>query len=128
MIRAAALLGPFDNEELRRLLAPVRPDDVVVRLMPRVLDRIVPRWVAAVTAPWAVYVRPQALTSSDTAIARLVVHELVHWRQWHTLGVVGFLRSYLGDYFRGRMRGLTHRQAYLEITLEQEAAEAARRI
>lgn len=128
MIRASTLLGPFDTAEVRRLLAPVRPEEVDIRLLPRSLQRVVPRWVAAVTTPWAVYVRPQALTSGDEAIARLVVHELVHWRQWRTLGVVGFLRRYVGDYLRGRMRGLDHRSAYLEIGLEREATEAARRV
>lgn len=128
MIRAAALLGPFDTTEVRRLLAPVRPEEVDIRLMPRLLQRLWPRWVAAVTMPWAVYIRPQALTSGDEAIARLVVHELVHWRQWRTLGITGFLRRYLTDYCRGRLRGLDHRQAYLAIGLEQEAANAARRV
>ncbi|HEX7099156.1 MAG TPA: hypothetical protein VF377_07935 [Acidimicrobiia bacterium] len=128
MIRAAALLGPFDSAEVRRLLAPVRPEEVDIRLLPRSLHRVFPSWVAAVTMPWAVYIRPQALTSSDEAIARLVVHELIHWRQWRTLGVIGFLSRYLADYVRGRIGGLDHRQAYLRIGLEQEAADAARQV
>jgi hypothetical protein len=58
---------------------------------------------------------------------RLLAHELVHVRQWRELGVPRFLWRYLSDYFRGRLRGLNHRDAYLAIPLEVEArAETGR--
>ncbi|HUF83653.1 MAG TPA: hypothetical protein VMQ81_03570 [Acidimicrobiia bacterium] len=53
--------------------------------------------------------------------ADLVGHELVHVRQWRELGLVRFLWRYLGAYFRGRLRGLGHGDAYAAIPLEQEA-------
>jgi len=34
---------------------------------------------------------------------------------------VGFLGRYGSDYLRGRRQGLSHREAYLNIALEEEA-------
>lgn len=75
------------------------------------------------TLPWAIYIRRDVLGGDAPVLARLVSHELVHVRQWHQLGTLTFLRRYLGDYWRGRRRGLGHTQAYLAISLEQEARE-----
>ena len=58
---------------------------------------------------------------------RLMRHEEEHVRQWRELGVVGFLRRYLGAYLRWRGRGYGHRGAYLRIPLEIEAEWLARR-
>ena len=58
---------------------------------------------------------------------RLLRHELEHVRQWRRLGVVGFLRRYLGSYLRWRLRGYGHWAAYRRIPLEVEAEWAARR-
>ena len=55
----------------------------------------------------------------------LLVHELVHVRQWRELGVVGFLSAYLSSYVLGLSRHRNHRQAYLDIPLEVEAREIA---
>lgn len=57
----------------------------------------------------------------------LLAHELVHVRQWRELGIVGFLRPYLGAYFGGRGRGLGHQAAYHAIPLEAEARQLAGR-
>ena len=55
----------------------------------------------------------------------LLAHELVHVRQWHEAGRIGFLRAYLGDYFRELPSSRSHRHAYLAIRAEREAfAEA----
>ena len=56
----------------------------------------------------------------------LLRHEEEHVRQWRALGVVGFLRIYLGSYLRFRWRGFGHRAAYRMIPLEVEAERAAR--
>jgi hypothetical protein len=52
---------------------------------------------------------------------RLLGHELVHVRQWRELGVFWFLFCYLQAYFRGRLRGRGHWEAYAAIPLEVEA-------
>ncbi|MDY7105626.1 MAG: hypothetical protein S0880_30960 [Actinomycetota bacterium] len=57
----------------------------------------------------------------------LLAHELVHVRQWHDLGRVGFLRAYLGDYARHLRRLRRHHDAYRAISLEVEARDEARR-
>ena len=59
--------------------------------------------------------------------ARLLAHEQEHVRQWHRLGVIGFLRRYLGAYLGWRLKGFGHRAAYRLIPLEVEAEEAADR-
>ena len=76
-----------------------------------------------------------AMTLGRTVLVRrghgeslhLLAHELVHVQQWDRLGRVGFLRRYLGDYFRNLARLRRHRAAYLAIPLEVEARERARR-
>ena len=57
----------------------------------------------------------------------LLTHELVHVRQWRTLGRVGFLRRYLGAYLRWRLRLYPHWAAYRRIPIEIEADWRARR-
>ena len=52
-------------------------------------------------------------------------HELVHVRQWRELGVVRFLREYLGAYLRGRWNGYGHQEAYRRIPLEVQAEREA---
>lgn len=54
---------------------------------------------------------------------RLLAHELVHVMQWRQLGIARFLFVYLRAYFRGRLHGLGHWDAYREIPLEVEARE-----
>lgn len=55
----------------------------------------------------------------------LLAHELVHVRQWRELGMIRFLRSYLGEYVALRRSGLPHRDAYRGISFEVEARRSA---
>lgn len=57
----------------------------------------------------------------------LLAHEGVHVRQWKRHGRLGFVARYAGSYLRWRLRGKTHRAAYLRIPLEIEADWTARR-
>jgi hypothetical protein len=59
--------------------------------------------------------------------ARLLRHEAEHVRQWRELGVVEFVRQYLGAYFHWRRQGFGHLAAYRLIPLEVEAEAAAER-
>ncbi len=56
----------------------------------------------------------------------LLRHEDEHVRQGRELGVVGFLRAYLGAYLRWRRVGFGHTAAYRLIPLEAEAEAVAR--
>ena len=64
---------------------------------------------------------------SAAASPGLLRHEEEHVRQWRELGVLRFLRIYLGSYLASRWRGFGHKAAYRLIPLEIEAEEAARR-
>ena len=76
----------------------------------------VPPGAAAITLGSVVSVRER--WAHDELLAR---HERVHVRQWRRLGVLGFLRRYLGSYFLWRLRGYSHVAAYRRIPLEIEA-------
>jgi hypothetical protein len=110
---------------LRLLIHPIRPESVQIRPAPRWLRRVWGKGIRAMTIRHRVYVEPDLLTGQTRKDALLLVHELVHVRQWHDLGVFGFLWRYLSDYLRGRLKGLDHRKAYLEISLEREARRLA---
>jgi hypothetical protein len=58
---------------------------------------------------------------------RLRRHEYEHVLQFHELGRIRFLRRYLGEYLRWRLRGHRHRSAYLRISFEIRAEWRARR-
>ena len=73
----------------------------------------------------SIFLDPSALGGTMVGSRSLLVHELVHVRQWVELGVLGFLWRYLGGYLRGRWSGLGHREAYLGIELEVEARRLA---
>lgn len=81
----------------------------------------VPPGSSAITLGRLIIMRPSAVGNE-----RLLRHELAHVRQWRQLGVVAFLRQYLGAYLWGRWRGFGHREAYLRIPLEVEAEREAR--
>lgn len=82
----------------------------------------VPPGSAAITLGKLVSVRRRY-----AADARLLRHEAEHVRQWRELGVVGFLRQYLGAYAHWRRQGFGHQAAYRLIPLEVEAEAAAER-
>lgn len=55
----------------------------------------------------------------------LLAHELVHVRQFAEMGAIRFITTYLSSYFSNLKRTRNHRQAYLDIPLEQEARAVA---
>lgn len=82
----------------------------------------VPPGAAAITLGPVVSVRRRY--ANDPWLLR---HEEEHVRQWRQLGVVGFLRQYLGAYVRWRRCGFGHQAAYRLIPLEVDAEAAAER-
>ena len=87
-------------------------------------------WVGGPVPPGA-----DAITLGSLIIVRrdaagdphLMRHEEVHVVQWREFGIAGFLRRYLGAYFRARLRGYSHQAAYRRIPLEIEAEWVARK-
>lgn len=61
--------------------------------------------------------------SEDKVKPKLRRHEMVHIQQFEKMGVVGFFISYFSQYLNGRLKGLSHWDAYYEISLEKEAFE-----
>jgi len=59
--------------------------------------------------------------SKASVSARLRKHEMVHIQQFQKLGVVGFFAIYFYEYFKGRLKGMKHWEAYMNISLEKEA-------
>lgn len=53
--------------------------------------------------------------------ARLLAHEAIHVDQVRRAGFFRFYASYLLQYLRSRAAGLTHHDAYLNISFEKEA-------
>ncbi len=56
-------------------------------------------------------------------LARLVIHELVHVRQYMSRGYLSFVVSYAMEYLRGRLSGMSPHEAYRAISHEREARE-----
>jgi hypothetical protein len=122
MLRA----GGVDSLRVRLLIHPIDPESVRVRSAPVVMRRLWGRDISAMTLGKTIFLDPALMTVAQHRPGLLLVHELVHVRQWGELGVIRFLWRYLSCYLGGRWKGLGHRAAYLAIPLEVEARVAAR--
>ncbi len=116
LLRAAGV----DVAEVRKLLPGVEPYEVAVRPAPTAVRAVWGRSTAAMAMAGVVWVRPDLLLPGRLPPG-LLIHELVHIRQWRRMGRVGFLRRYLSAYAAGRFRGLSHQESYLAIPQEDEA-------
>ncbi|MEX1272047.1 MAG: DUF4157 domain-containing protein, partial [Acidimicrobiia bacterium] len=106
---AAALVGLGDLHRVQVLRAP------------RALQFLWRGPVAAMTVRDRVYVDPRLFDAETDELATLLLHELVHVRQWRDAGPRRFLTRYVGDYLRGRLAGRTHDESYRGIRYEVEA-------
>lgn len=118
-------LGPhleragLDRTTVARLVGPLDFERIVVRPAPAVMRRLWLGPVAAMTLGRRIFLGEDK--HSPTEFRRLLVHELVHVRQWRQAGATGFVRRYIGDYLRGRLGGSGHEDAYRNIRYEAEA-------
>lgn len=117
----------YDTDALRVRVAPVNPDDINVWPAGRLMCRFWRHGISGVTHGRLVFVDPEVMKGDPDRLARLVVHELIHVRQFVAAGYVRFVLSYLKDYWKGRLGGLSPRDAYREITYEREARELTER-
>ena len=118
----------IDTPHLRSELAPVDPDRINVWPASRWFRRLWRPGIKGVTSGGIVFVDPEMMRGDHQRLARLVVHELVHVRQFRTGGYIWFGARYIWDYLVGRLRGLSRRDAYLENPAEVEAREVTARL
>ena len=117
----------LDTPELRAELAPVDPDTIKVMPASRWLRKLWKNGVTGVTQGRWVFVDPKMFEAPPERLARLVIHELVHVKQFAERGYVRFMSRYGYENLRGRLSGKSARQAYLDIWAESEAREIAAR-
>jgi len=119
----------LESVALWAAVLPISPDEVVVRDAPAWMRSLWARDVRAMTIGSTIYVDPDFVNgATPNAMSRLMVHELIHARQWRMLGPVRFVFGYLQDYLSGRLAGRSHDEAYRAIEHEVEARETARSI
>jgi hypothetical protein len=113
----------YDSRALRAWIAPVDPDDINVWPAAAMFRRLWRTGIKGVTHWKWVFVDPEVMRGDRKRLARLVIHELVHVRQYLELGYLGFTARYVRDYLRGRIGGKDKHQSYLDIAAETEARE-----
>lgn len=118
----------IERGPVRRALPRVDPSRVPVFRAAAWFRRFWVKGITAVAMPWGIYLAPEVLERPLARLGPLVLHELTHIEQWRRLGPVGWARSYLGDYWRGRRAGLSHHAAYRAIGLEAEARATAEQL
>lgn len=64
---------------------------------------------------------------ADDGKSLLLAHELVHVRQWHELGAVGFARRYVWSFLRSLPSTRSWNESYQSIPAEVEARDGAAR-
>lgn len=125
---AGSLLGNADIPELRDAVRPVYPREVKVYPAPISMRRVWNRDTGAMTIGNRIFVRPDLLGTPGEALEDLIVHELVHVRQWRQERTLGFLASYARQYLMARLWGARHHVAYMSIAAEVEARRVASQI
>jgi hypothetical protein len=73
----------------------------------------------------AIVIYPFVLYCDSHPSESIITHEQVHLDQIKRLGVRKFYTSYLWQYFQGRRKGLSHDEAYRNISFEKEAYRIA---
>lgn len=117
----------LDSEELRSELSPVRPEEVNVWPASRYVRALWRSGITGVTIWKLVLVDPDLMRGDVQRLGRLVIHELVHVRQFAQRGYLRFMSRYLYEYMSARLRGESHHDAYRGISAETEAREVAAR-
>lgn len=84
---------------------------------PRLIQFITGNFARAITLYPFILLRD----CQDQQDAVLVNHERIHLRQQQELLVLPFYALYIGEYCWRKMQGMSHLQAYLSISFEQEA-------
>lgn len=78
-------------------------------------------WIPKFLGVGAITLYPFIFFSGKSAINNTYRHEWIHIDQYRKHGYFGFLFKYALDYIKGRTKGLSHYQAYMNIPFEKEA-------
>ena len=117
----------YDTDALRVRIAPVNPDEINIWPASRVFRRFWRQGIRGVTYGRFVFVDSEVMRGDPEHLARLVIHELIHVRQFRAAGCLRFVKSYLKDYWAGRIGGKSSSEAYRDISYEREARELTNR-
>lgn len=116
-------------EPARKLLAPFFPGIDLERIC---IYESIPWYVRGAPQGYAdrrqIYLMPGAYRVDSIEGLALLAHELAHCRQYQKHGTWGFRARYLASYFKNRLRGMSRREAYLNIPFEIEAREIEARV
>ncbi|MEX1037374.1 MAG: hypothetical protein WDZ96_00795 [Acidimicrobiia bacterium] len=123
---AARFVGTALNPDYLIKIQPVTPETVTVLSAPRLMRRLWAKETGAMTIGKRIYVEPAVLERGGRELTALLMHEMVHSRQWQERGPVRFLASYIRQYLVARITGASHREAYLAIEAEVEARSISR--
>ncbi|MEA1902688.1 MAG: hypothetical protein U9N56_04095 [Actinomycetota bacterium] len=118
----------LDTDELRLALAPINPDNINVWPASKWLRMFWRPGIKGVTQGRLIMVHPDLLKGDPDRLAKTVVHELVHVRQFRELGYARFMFRYIRDHLRGRLGGVNARESYLQNPAEVEAREVTKRL
>lgn len=118
----------LDTDELRDAIDPVDPARVFLRRASPLVVRALGKDIGGVTLWNLILIRPDMFDGPLDRLASVAIHELVHVRQWRRLGLAGFGFAYSRAYLRGRLSGLSHRDAYRANRFEVEAREVQSRL
>lgn len=124
---AARFVGTALSPGYLARIQPISPETVTVVTAPRLLRSFWAAKTGAMTIGNRIFVDPEILERGGPGLTALLMHEMVHARQWQERGPFAFLASYLRQYLVARVTGASHREAYLAIEAEVEAREIATR-
>lgn len=105
----------------RRLVPPVTRG-----IRPLIAFFALRRRASGITLGTRVYIRRNLFGRNGNLPMVLVTHEVAHVVQYLRDGTVPYLTRYLGEYFAGRLAGMSDREAYLRISYEREARQVER--
>jgi Domain of unknown function (DUF4157) len=115
--------------EVKKLLAPFFPGFDLDRIC---IYENIPWYVRGNPQGYAdrynIYLKPGAYRINTIEGLALLAHEIAHCLQYRKHGTWRFRARYLAAYFKNRFRGMTRREAYLNIPFEIEAREIESRV
>lgn len=116
---AAGLSGREGRDAAREVafVVGISAGDALRRWHRPILAIAGPRGVMGITLGTFVYLKDRTALDSWP----LLVHETVHVAQVLRLGQSRFLANYAAEYAKGRLAGLSDRDAYMELSDEREA-------